>query len=447
MPSVPTNLPSRPVRGTADPLRRFLDAKMVALRARSARLGRITPRRVGLRPEDLPFAPSQRHFDAANARLAQIVRKVDRQLKVIDREWPGSTPDRQLTLMALLDRQTDRLRRTFGMFFEILSQRGSDFAPALAAHDVVANDCYAIVRKSLSGVFTGPLLKPLTYMEHGYSPATHRRGVALARLLGDSNPFPVIRIPWDRDNPWQSVFLHEVAHNLQADMGLWHENANAVRNRLTTMRFDPLVVTIFTRWHKEIFADLAALLLGGTASVWGMMEFLAHPAARSLTYRPGGAHPTGWIRVLLLAEMIRRMGFPEEARKVEGVWRRMYNPARGHRLPPVLFQAVPRVVPAVIDEMAYQPRRALGQHALSDAIRYTRADEAAIRRGGVAIANGQVPRDLPPRFLISASRFALESGAKPVAISRLVIEHLASLYRTPPGARVSAAELGRPLAA
>ena len=26
----------------------------------------------------------------------------------------------------------------------------------------------------------------------------------------------------------------------------------------------------------------------------------------------------------------------------------------------------------------------------------------------MAIANGRVPRDLPPRFLISASRFALE---------------------------------------
>jgi hypothetical protein len=68
------------------------------------------------------------------------------------------------------------------------------------------------------------MLKPLTYMEHGYSPATTRRGIALSRLLGEANPFPLIRIPWDRDNPWQAVFLHEVAHNLQADLGLWQEN-------------------------------------------------------------------------------------------------------------------------------------------------------------------------------------------------------------------------------
>ena len=310
------------------------------------------------------------------------------------------------------------------MFFEVMSQRGSGFARALAAHDAIALDCYSVARHALPGVFGGPLLKPLTYLEHGFSPATQRRGVALARLLGDSNPFPVIRIPWDRDNPWQPVFLHEVAHNLQADMGLWQENANAVANRLARMRFDPLVVTIYRRWHKEIFADLAALLLGGTAAAWGMMEFLAHPGARALTYRPGGAHPTGWIRVVILAEMLRRMGFPEEAEKVSAVWRSLYNPERGHRLPPALYAATATVVPPVVDEIAFQPRRGLGQHALADAIPFTRADEARIRRGALTIAAGRIP-ELPPRFFVSASRIALESGADPQAVSDLVINHLA----------------------
>ncbi|HEX8224389.1 MAG TPA: hypothetical protein VF605_11295 [Allosphingosinicella sp.] len=404
--------------------RRFLDTKLTALKARARRLNRLTPRRIGLRPEDLPYAPPRSHFHAANARLARIARSIERHIVQIERGWPPASANAALTQMALLDRRVDRLRRTFGMFFEMMSQRGSAFAPALAAHDAIALDCYAAVRAALPGVFTGPLLKPLTYMEHGYSPATQRRGVSLTRLLGDSNPFPVIRVPWDRDNPWQPVFLHEVAHNLQADMGLWQENAGAVANRLAQMRFDPLVVTIFRRWHKEIFADLAALLLGGTATAWGMMEFLSHPGARALTYRPGGAHPTGWIRTLILTGMLRRMGFEEEAAKAEKVWRGLYDPARGHRLPPVLLAAVPRVVPAIVDEIAYQPRRAIGQHALADAIPFTRADEARIRRGGIALAAGRLP-DLPPRYLVSASRFALENGADPDGLSKLVIEHLA----------------------
>ena len=408
--------------------RRFLDTKLRALKARAQRLNRLTPRRIGLRPEDLPHAPSRSHFHAANSRLAAIGGRINRQIAQIERGWPPATAQIALTQMAMLDRRVDRLRRTFGMFFEVMSQRGSAFAPALAAHDAIAFDCYAVVRRALPGVFTGPLLKPLTYMEHGYSPATQRRGVALSRLLGDSNPFPVIRVPWDRDNPWQSVFLHEVAHNLQADMGLWQENATAVANRLATMRFDPLVVTIFRRWHKEIFADLAALLLGGTATAWGMMEFLAHPGARALTYRPGGAHPTGWFRVLILAAMLARMGFTEEAARVERVWRGLYNPARGHRLPPILLAASSRAIPAVVDEIAYQPRRGLGQHALADAIPFTRADEARIRRAGLSVAAGRCP-DLPPRVLVSASRFALEAGAEPEAIAKLVIAQLATRHR------------------
>ena len=409
---------------TGPSTRRFLDTKLRALKARARRLARLTPRRVGLRVQDLPYAPPRSHFHAANQRLARISRSIEREIQQIDRGWPPASTHAALTQMALLDRRVDRLRRTFGMFFEMMSQRGSSFAPALAAHDAIALDCYAVVRTALPGVFSGPLLKPLTYMEHGYSPATQRRGVSLSRLLGDSNPFPVIRVPWDRDNPWQPVFLHEVAHNLQADMGLWQENAEAVGRRLAGMRFDPLVVTIFRRWHKEIFADLAALLLGGTATIWGMMEFLSHPGARAMTYRPGGAHPTGWIRVFILTAMLRRMGFPEEADRAEKVWRSLYDPNRGHRLPPALFAAVPRVPAAVVDEIAYQPRRGLGQHALADAIPFTRQDEARIRRGAMSLAAGRVP-DLPPRFLVSASRFALEQGAQPTMLADLVIARLA----------------------
>jgi hypothetical protein len=62
-----------------------------------------------------------------------------------------------------------------------------------------------------------------------------------------------------------SVFLHEVAHNLQSDLGLWHENREAVARRLAVRRADPLVASVYGRWHKEIFADLAAMLLGS----WG----------------------------------------------------------------------------------------------------------------------------------------------------------------------------------
>ncbi len=410
---------------TASVVRQFLDGKRLGLIARVGRLATLTPNRIGLRPEDARFAPSAEHFAAANRRLQQISQRAGTRVSQLANGWNTAKAPKNLISMAMVEREVDRARRTFGMFFEIFSQRGTSFAPALAAHDVIAVDCYRAIREAAPDLLKKPLLKPLTYLEHGYSPATMRRGIQLARLLGDRNPFPVIRIPWDRDNPWQAVFLHEVAHNLQADLGLWHENRNAVIRRMAGERQPQQVVSTYGRWHKEIFADLAALLLGGPPAAAGMMAFLAHPAPRALTYRPGGAHPTGFIRAFILAEMMDRMGFAPDAEAARQTWRVLYNPAKGHRIPSVVLQSMKTVIPLVVDEIAYQPKRALGQRALADIIPFTRDNAAAIRRGSMQLVAGQVPA-LPPRHLVSAASLAMSTGAEPQQLSRLVITHLAN---------------------
>lgn len=412
---------------TSPVTRQFLHAKRASLAARAQRLTSLTPDRLGLRPQDMVYAPSEAHFAAANRRLARISQEIRRRSAALDTMWQSAGNAQRLSGMAMLEREADRLRRTFGMLFEIFMQRGTAFAPALAAHDAIAVDCYAVVRRAAPEVFNRPLLKPVTYMEHGYSPATQRRGIQLSRLLGDSNPFPVIRIPWDRDNPWQSVFLHEVAHNLQADMRLWHENQTAVGNRVLRIAPNPNVAAAWRRWHKEIFADLAALLLGGPAAAAGMLIFLANPAPRALTYRPGGAHPTAYARGFIMAAMLDRMGFAADAGRAREIWRTLYDPAQGNRMPPGLVESIGRIAPEVVDEVAYQPRLALGQRALADVIPFTRADHVAIRRGAMQLSAGRVPSDLPPRFLVGASGLALAAGAPAAALSRTVVAHLAAV--------------------
>lgn len=317
------------------------------------------------------------------------------------------------------------------MFYEVFAQRGTAYGPSLAAHDAIAADCYQAVREAAPRIFDGPLLKPVCYMEHGYSPATMRRGVQLSRLLGEANPFPLIRIPWDRDQPWQSVFLHEVAHNLQADLGIWQENRQAVLRRVMGRARDPMLASIYGRWHKEIFADLAAILLGGPAAAWGMADFLAHPAPRTMTYRPGGAHPTAYLRVYLLAEMMRRIGFARDATRLLRVWQGLYRSDANARIPAPLMASAPRLIPEVVDEIAFQTRRNLAQRALVDVIPFRRDDEAAIRAGARVLADGGAP-DLPPRHLVSAAHYALERGRTPAAaLARRVIGQLTE--RAPAG--------------
>ena len=408
--------------------RAFLRAKILSLAARARRLAQMDYASVGIRPQDLPYAPSPTHFQAANDRLAAIDGEIERRLRGLQQTWEHAPLERVLHGAALVEREIDRARRAWGLFFEVFSQRGSAFAPVLAAHDVIAADCYAAARGAVPGLLRGSRLKPLTYMQATHSPATWRHGVQLSRLLGESNPFPLIRVPWDRDNPWQAVFLHEVAHNLQADLGIWQENRAAVVTRLLRSSRDPALAQIYGRWHKEIFADLAALLLGGPAAAWGLAIFLAHPAPRVLTFRADGAHPTGFIRVLILAEMLRRMGFAGDAGRLRRVWRRLYDVRRFNRLPPRLLGTAPTMIRHVVDEIAFQTRRNLAQHALADVIPFRQGDEEAIQDTARRLAEGRPPAPgLPPRHLVSAASYALASGrVRPRLLAEDMVARLAA---------------------
>jgi hypothetical protein len=412
-------------------LDRFLDTKIRSLAARARRLARLDRSSVGIRPQDLPYAPSDAHFAAANARLAEIDRLVRSQLERLAEELrrPGVRYEGILRSAALVEREIDRARRSFGLFFDVFSQRGSAFAPALAACDTIAADCFQVVRRAAPGLLHGPILKPITYLEHSFSPATFRRGVMLRRLLGERNPFPLVRVPYERiESPWgMGVVLHEIGHNLQADLGIWQETQQAVQRRVWQTTHSSWLTRIWTRWHKEIFADLAAILLAGPAAAESMKDFLAYPASRVLSFRPLSVHPVPYLRVFIQAEMLRRMGFRDEGGRMQRVWSRLYT---SHlptgRVPQSLVATSPRLIRHVVDEVAFQPRRGLAQRALADVVPFRRADQQAIQRAAQAIARGTLPADLPPRFAVSASRYALERRlAPPPQIARTVLGALA----------------------
>jgi hypothetical protein len=237
------------------------------------------------------------------------------------------------------------------------------------------------------------------------------------------------------------VFLHECSHNLQADMGIWQENRVAVAKRVLSETGDPLLGTIYGRWHKEIFADLAAVLLGGPAAAWGMAIFLSHPAPRMLTFRPGGVHPTGFLRVLILAEMLRRMGFIQEAGRLQRVWQHLYNPDHLARMPPRLVSSANSLLPKIVDEIAFQTRRNLAHRALVDVIRFRREDEEAIQASMQRLVEGRQPDPaLPPRHLVSAAAYALQSGRiRPVQLASRVVARLAAHHPSAP-ATIGAAQ-------
>ena len=64
-----------------------------------------------------------------------------------------------------------------------------------------------------------------------------------------------------------------------------------VLTRLAEMQLAPLAISIFGRWHKEIFADLAALLLGGPAVACVAPVRAARPRGGSPSRGHPGAEP------------------------------------------------------------------------------------------------------------------------------------------------------------
>ena len=153
---------------------------------------------------------------------------------------------------------------------------------------------------------------------------------------------------------------------------------------------DPRLTAIYGRWHKEIFADLAALLLAGPAAAWGMAEFLAHPAPRALTYRHGGVPSDRLPARADAGRDVAPNGLHADAATAQS---RVAHALRPGPFPPAAancFSAsADRLIPRVVDEIAWQTRRNLAHHALADIISFREEDEAAIRAGARRLLEGR----------------------------------------------------------
>src|SRR2546423_1162544 len=211
-------------------------------------------------------------------------------------------------------------------------------------------------------------LLPFSYANSGFSPATYRRDVPLPKLRFNKNLFPLIMLPQHRlDNVWAlSSVLHEVSHNLQADLGLWDEMPGHVYRRLTTEGgIPPNVAQVGDRWHKEMMADMFALLLGGPAAVESLMDVVGRAPASTVKFNPMGVHPTPYLRVLISLILLRRMGFEKMAADLRRVWLRLYPRLTPADIPPPIMETFQRASELAADTMGFQPYRQFANKSLA----------------------------------------------------------------------------------
>jgi len=380
-------------------------------------------------------APTEAHIQAVNDLIKQlrddllrVSGRVNQAVAACMQEPSTAALQRMLVFKERAHNWVRSVERIWDFYFELFGQRQTRFGDWLLGCDRIALDCYQASYRGLGAPRSVPTPPPFSYMRTGFSPATFRRGIPLRRLGQQINPFPLIQLPYHRlINPWAlGAVLHEVSHNLQNDLGLARAIPETIAGSLQEAGMSRRVRVTWTRWNRELFADLCGLLLGGPTIVGSLMDVVGRSPATVLSFDPRGPHPTPYLRTLMSVELLRRMGFPEPAEAYRRTWLRLYPDPRRGSLPDELLETFPQANRVVIDAVCYQPFPSLGNRSLAQVLRFEAKDQAMIEEAARRLAAGIDPGIIPERFLIGAARIALDQRiARPGVITEHFFKELA----------------------
>jgi hypothetical protein len=363
-------------------------------------------------------APSEGHIQAVNKlieRLRRSLLRVSKNVtKKIDAAIEEPTSEQLRAVLTRKDRShrwVQGIEKIWDFYFELFGQRQSmPYANWLLSCDRIALDCYQAAFTGLGGPKSIPAPPPFCFMRTGFAPATMRRGIRLRRLGKQFNPFSLIQLPYHRlVNPWTlGAVMHEVSHNLQSDLGLSRVIPRSVAQRLLKADLGRQVASVWARWNREMFADMSALLLGGPAVVGSLMDVVGRAPDAVFAFNPRGVHPTPVLRPLISIEMLRRMGFTEEAEQYRAAWMRLYPNLRGGNIPPAILDTFPKACALAVDAMCFRPFKTLGDKSYAQVVRFGKKDVQMIEEAARRVSAGVDPGIIPARFLIGATRVALD---------------------------------------
>lgn len=408
----PAAVPHRPLPPPRDALATWLGVQPVSLGRHVAGFSLFRKGEFGTGAA----SPSEGHLQAVN-RLIKHLR--DPLLSMPSRltAQRGALP-RFLELRAGAMHHVKTLERAWNFYFTIFTQRQTRFADMLLSCDRIALDCYEQSFMNLGRARSIPAPPPFAYVESGNGPATFRRDVPLPELAQHGNPFPLVQLPYHRlMNPWTlGAILHEVSHNLQNDLGVDKAVPRRIAERLRAAKLPPSVVETYVRNNREVFADMLGTLLGGVSVARSLIDVIAGNLQQVSMYSDEMVHPVPWLRTFITCELLRCMGFRDEATAYRRMWLRMYpRPASGS-MPKALLQHSPAAIPIVVDTICYTRYDELGGRSFAEIVPFHANHQAMIAEAAGRLAAGTDPGVVPARFLIGAARVALERQLAPADV-------------------------------
>jgi hypothetical protein len=365
-----------------------------------------------------PAAPSDGHILVVNSLITKLQRGLLKMTKnvtgSIERAHDGLGSRHLQRVVIHKDRAhkwVQGIEKIWDFYFELFGQRQSlPYGEWLLSCDRIAMDCYQAAYTGIGVAKSIPAPPPFCFMRTGFAPATIRRGIPVTRLGRQLNPFPLVQLPYHRlVNPWTlGAVMHEVSHNLQTELGLAKIIPRRVARRLLDAGLGRSVARVWARWNREMFADMSALLLGGPEVVGSLMDVVGRAPATVFHFNPNGVHPTPYLRTLISVELLRRMGFPEEAERYRRAWTKIYPDPRAGDIPAKMLSSFPEACRHAVDAMCYKPFKTLGNKSLAQVIRFEHKEQKMIEEAAERLAKGVDPGIIPERYLIGACRIALD---------------------------------------
>lgn len=409
------------------------------LRAQATNVERHAAALRPFRPDEFgtaAAAPTPGHLQAVNGLISGLRRtllKVAGEVTTAANTAVGTLDSPSLrNLVVRKDRAhrwVEGIEKIWDFYFELFGQRQSRYANWLLSCDRIALDCYRATYLGLGVARSIPAPPPFCYMRTGFAPATFRRGIPLTRLGKQLNPFPLVQLPYHRlVNPWTlGAMLHEVSHNLQTELGLAKDVPRRIALRLMKEGVPRSVAFVWTRWNREMFADMSALLLGGPEVVGSLMDVIGRSPSMVFAFNPRGVHPTPYLRLLNSVELMRRMGFQKEAARYRSAWTKIYPRASEGSIPETMLKTFPRACELAVDTMCYQRYPSLGDKSLSQVVSFGQKEQQMVEEAAQRLAAGTDPGIIPERFVIAAARCALNRKlARPGVIAQNFYKALAS---------------------
>src|ERR1700677_1177558 len=373
-------------------------------------------------------APTEGHIQAVNALMGSLRRGLLKMSGRVTKAVAAAGAEPSTELLSEAMRRKDHahnwvqgIERIWDFYFELFGQRQGLYADWLLSCDRIALDCYQAAYTGIGKARPIPAPPPFCYMRTGFAPATFRRGIPLRRLGRQLNPFPLIQLPYHRlVNPWTlGAMHHETSHGLQSDLGLSRDIPRAIAAALLDAGIPKNVAQIWTRWNREMFADLSALLMGGPQVVPSLMDVVGRAPEVVFAYNERGPHPTPYLRTLINLELLRRMGFVEEAERYRRAWTRIYPAPTSATMPSALLETFPTACRVAVEAMCFRRYPSLGDKSYASVVHFGEKEQQMTEEAARRLAAGTDPGIIPARFLVGAARIALDRKlARPGVIAK-----------------------------